>query len=165
MYFHCSVASRGCLDAAEERCWGGLTRLAKWWRSSRRRWRKRWLIWVSSLFLSNPQPKLRGCWAFVPRVACCEKQGTPWWRQTGTSKRDLLKVTQEALRALHGSSEGAGLWQTGLKDVCGVVGKACVFLQPGYCVDSISWWFTGVIQRLFTHKRKPWGKKIRTASR
>lgn len=40
-----------------------------------------------------------------------------------------------------------------------VVGERRASLQPAHCVDSKSWWFTGVIHRLLTHECKPRGNQ------
>lgn len=81
------------------------------------------------------------------------QQGAPWLRHTGTSKWDLKSIRTSTSCTM--CNRRAEQWQTAAGDVHWVVGEGCVFLQPGHCVDSKSRWFTGVIQRLFTHKWKP----------
>lgn len=86
------------------------------------------------------------------------QQDTTRLRHTGTSKWDLVNVNQDGTCCTICNIR-TELWQTGPGDVCWVVGEGCVFFQPGHCVDSKSRWFTGVFQRLFTHKWKPWGNQ------
>lgn len=108
-----------------------------------------------------PAQSCRAAGLFCPRWPvlnpAAEHQGTPWITHTGTRKWDLLKVSQDEYTPFSMHQKEPKQRHTGPRDV----GEGCesVFPQPGHCTDSKPRWITGVIQRLFAHKRKPRGNQ------